>query len=91
MVTKRKRKTVKDIKKRVVKDTKKRIIKDTRIRVKKWFLIYNGPHKHIKLPGVGRIIPGKEYPISAAKANQFKDVDPKLGWKVLGRIFYEEK
>lgn len=77
--------------KRVIEGTKKRIIKDTRVRVKKWFLVYEGPHKHIRLPGVGRIIPGKEYPISATRASQFKNVNPKLGWKVMGRIFYEEK
>lgn len=57
-------------------------------RIKKWFLVYNGKHKHISLPGIGRIIPGKEYPIDATRANQFREVDPKEGWKVIGRISY---
>lgn len=70
---------------------KRKIIKKTGKRVKKWFLRYDGPHKHINLPGIGRIIPGKEYPIDEQRAYQFKDVDPKLGWKVLGRISYEKE
>ena len=78
-------------KKTLSKKTKKKILskKPKKQRVKKWFLVYEGLHKHINLPGIGRIIPGKEYPIDEQRANQFKEVDPKLGWKVMGRISYE--
>ena len=74
----------KTIKKKTIK---KKIIKKG---IKKWFMIYNGPHKHIRFPGIGRIIPGKEYPISEQRAYQFKDVDPKRGFKVIGRYVYDK-
>ena len=79
--TKVKKKTTKK------KTTKKKIIKKG---IKKWFMIYDGPHKNIRFPGIGRIIPGKEYPISEQRAYQFKDVDPKKGFKVIGRYVYDK-
>jgi len=74
------------------KTIKKRIIKKIIIKkgIKKWFMVYNGPHKHIRFPGIGRIIPGKEYPISEQRAHQFRDVDPKRGFKVIGRYVYDK-
>ncbi len=80
--------------KKITKKTAKKTLKKKSSKLKKqtvtkWFLVYSGPHKHISLPGIGRIIPGKEYPISEQRAYQFKDVDPKLGWKVMGRISYQ--
>ena len=75
------------VKKRKIKKTTKKVEKKG---IKKWFLIYNGSPKIIKFPGIGRIIPGKEYPISAAKANQFKNVDSKKGFKVIGRYVYDK-
>lgn len=83
------------VRKREVKKkiTKKKIIKKKIIKKgikKKWFMVYNGSHKHIRFPGIGRIIPGKEYPISEQRAYQFKDVDPKRGFKVIGRYVYDK-
>ncbi len=75
--------------KKIKKTSKKKIIKSEKKTVTKWFLVYNGPHKHLSFPGIGRIIPGKEYPISEQRANQFKEVDPELGYKVMGRISYQ--
>jgi len=69
---------------------KRKVSKTKRQGIKKWFLIYNGSPKIIKFPGIGRIIPGKEYPISEQKAYQFKDVDPKKGFKVIGRYVYDK-
>jgi len=69
---------------------KRKVSKTKRQEIKKWFLIYNGSPKIIKFPGIGRIIPGKEYPISEQKAYQFKDVDPKKGFKVIGRYVYDK-
>ena len=69
---------------------KTKIKKTKKQGIKKWFLIYNGSPKIIKFPGIGRIIPGKEYPISEQRAYQFKDVDPKKGFKVIGRYVYDK-
>lgn len=89
---KRKKKKVKKIIKPTIKPIIKPIVKKI-IKpkgIKKWFMVYNGPHKHMKFPGIGRIIPGKEYPISEQRAYQFRAVDPKKGFKVIGRYVYDK-
>jgi len=75
------------VRKTKIKKTTKKV---ERKGIKKWFLIYNGSPKNIRFPGIGRIIPGKEYPISEQRAYQFKDVDPKKGFKVIGRYVYDK-
>ena len=69
---------------------KTKIKKTKKQGIKKWFLIYNGSPKDIRFPGIGRMIPGKEYPIDEQRAYQFKDVDPKKGFKVIGRYVYDK-
>jgi len=81
----------KGTKKTEKKTIERKIIKDTRKRVTEWFLRYDGPHKHIKLPGIGRIISGKEYSMDESRARQFEATDPKKGWKVIRRISYVSK
>ena len=76
---------------KIKKTEVKKIIKKVEKKgIKKWFLIYNGSPKIIKFPGIGRMIPGKEYPISEQRAYQFKAVDPKKGFKVIGRYVYDK-
>jgi len=60
-----KKKTIKKeiIEKKPVK--KKRIKKGTGV----YYAIYVGKHKHISYTGIGRVIPGKEYPINKKLAN----------------------
>lgn len=53
----------------------------------KYYVVYVGPHKHISLSGVGRIITGKKYLISRSMADTLRLADH---WEVSEESVYEE-
>jgi len=62
-------------------------VKQKKLIETKYYAIYRGAHRHMTISGIGRIIPGKKYPISKHRADSFRPFD---FWEVSEESIYEE-